>query len=203
MNIDVDFSNPLWITSQVFAFIAFIFSVWAWQVKDKIKMMFLVGIFSLALAISASFLSNFTLGVLFGLAAIRNFVFCYLDWRVSKGKHVDRWLPYFFAGVFITATITSTVVLVYILRVETVGAWLEWLICITLIGLIIGNILKGTNLMRCSFIANRVFNIINHAYFYNIIAVIIAVSAIGSNIVFYIRQFIAGRKERKAEQAAK
>jgi hypothetical protein len=50
--------------------------------------------------------------------------------------------------------------------------------------------------MRVSFIANRAFNIINHVYFNNVIAVIIAVSAIGSNIVFYIRQLAAWMKER-------
>ena len=193
---------PLWITSQVFAFFAFIFSVWSWQVKNKIKMMLLVGIFSAFLAISASFLENYTLGVLFGLAAIRNFVFCYLDWRVSKGKFVAKWLPYAFAGLFATLTIASTVILVYILQVPSVGAWLEWLICATLLGLIIGNILKGTNLMRCSFIANRIFNIINHAHFANIIAVFIAISAIASNLIFYLREWISWTKERKAQSEA-
>ena len=198
---EINFNDPLWITSQVFAFFALIFSVWSWQVKEKIKMMFLVGTFSAFLAISASFLENYTLGVLFGLAAIRNFVFCYLDWRVSKGRKVAKWLPIFFAVVFATATISSTIILVYVVQVSTVGAGLEWLICTTLLGLIIGNILEGTNLMRVSFIANRVFNIINHVYFANVIAVIIAVAAIGSNIVFYIRQLVAWKKERKKEKA--
>jgi len=192
------FSDPFWIASQVFAFIAFIFSVWAWQVANKIKMMFLVGIFSASLAISASFLTNFSLGVLFGLAAIRNFVFCYLDWRVSKEKYVPKWLPYFFACVFIVSTVTATALLWH----TGMALWLELFICATLIGLIIGNILKGTNLMRISFIANRSFNIINHAYFYNVIAVIIAIAAIGSNLVFYLRQYLAWKKEGKSKQAA-
>jgi hypothetical protein len=126
---------------------------------------------------------------------------------------VAKWLPYFFAAVFAAATIGSTIWLVHftpefakswfevngelVFRLKSVDAWLEWLICLTLLGLIVGNILKGTALMRCSFIANRVFNIINHVHFANIIAVIIAIAAIGSNIVFYIREFIAWLKERK------
>jgi hypothetical protein len=200
MSIELRFDDALWITSQVFAFFALVFTIWAWQVKEKIKMMLLVGLFSLFLAISASLLENFTLGVLFGLAAIRNFVFCYLDWRTSKGKIVHNWLRYSFAALFAIATVSSTVVLVYFVKVDTFGAWLEWLICVTLLGLIVGNVLEGTNLMRVSFIANRVFNIINHIYFNNAIAVIIAVSAIGSNIVFYIRQLYAWQKNRSNTQ---
>jgi len=199
MSIYVDFNNPLWIISQVFAFVALILSFWAWQVKDKVKLMLLVGLFSLFLAASASFLENYTLGVLFGLAAVRNFVFCYLDWRASKGRDVRSWLRYFFAAVFAVATITSTVVLVYVVQVKTYGAWLEWMICATLIGLIIGNIQKGTHLMRISFIGNRAFNIINHIYFNNVISVIIAVTAISSNLIFYIREIVARHKERKKE----
>ncbi|MCL2838130.1 MAG: YgjV family protein [Oscillospiraceae bacterium] len=194
-----------WIVSQVFAFISFIFSFWSWQVKNKVRMMFLVGTFSAYLVLSAFFLENYTLTLLFGLAAIRNYVFCYLDWRVSTGKYVAKWLPYAFAGLFASLTIISTVVLVHILQVRTYSAWLEWLICLTLLGLIIGNILKGTNLMRISFIGNRIFNIINHAYFANIIAVFIAASSIFSNILFYIREWVghikAKRKEAKTDDS--
>jgi len=194
---EINFSDPLWITSQVFAFLALIFSIWSFQVKNKIKMMLLIGLFSMFLAISASFLENYSLGALFGLAAVRNFVFCWLDWRESRGMRVLKWLRYALAAVFAVATVTSTVILVYIIGVRTVGPWLEWLICGTLLGLIVGNILEGTNLMRISFIANRAFNIINHIYFGNVIAVIIAVSAIGSNLVFYAREFAARSKARK------
>ena len=188
----VDF--PIWIISQFFAYLALIFSVWAWQVKNKIKMMFLVGMFSLFLVISATLLWNYSLGVLFGLAAIRNFVFCFIDWRVAKGRKLPSWLAYAFAVVFAILTITATALLWH----TGMTLWLELLICATLLGLIVGNILKGTNLMRCSFIANRAFNIINHAYFMNVIAVFIAFAAIGSNLVFYLREFIAWMKKRKS-----
>jgi len=195
--IEINFSDPLWIASQVAAFIALVFMVWSFQIKKKLKMMMFLGAGTLFLAISASFLENYTLAVLFGLASVRNFVFCYLDWRTEKGKYVAKWLPYFFAGVFITLTIVPTILLVYVWRVPSVGPWLEWLICITLIGLIIGNVLEGTNIMRISFVANRAFNIINHVYFVNVIAVFIAAMAIVSNIVFYVRQLIAWQKKRK------
>jgi hypothetical protein len=193
---------PQWIVSQIFAFFALIFSFWAWQVKEKMRVLLLVGTFSLLLAASASLLENYTLGVLFGLAGIRNFTFLIIDWRISKGANVPRWVQYFFAGVFIVATVTSTVLLVYVFQVRTYAIWLEWMICATLVGLIIGNIQKGTDLMRVSFIANRVFNIINHVYFANIIAVIIAISAIASNIIYYIRQFITWKKEHNKPQTA-
>jgi len=186
----------LWWISQFFAFLALIFTIWAWQVKNKIKMMFLVGLFSMFLAVSASFLGNYSLGVLFGLAAIRNFVFCYIDWKIATGKKVFKWLAYAFAVVFAISTITATALLWH----TGMALWLELLICATLLGLIVGNILKGTNLMRCSFIANRAFNIVNHMYFANVVAVVIAICAICSNLVFYLREFIARTKEQKSNK---
>ena len=114
---------------------------------------------------------------------------------------MPRWLWYFFAGVFITATVASTVILVHIIQVDTAGVLVEWLICLTLIGLIIGNVISGTDLMRVSFILNRSFNIINHWYFVNIIAVIIACLTISSNFIYYFRQYVAWRKTQKKAKA--
>jgi len=190
---NVYFNDPLWLASQAFAILALIFSVWAFQVKKKIKLMVLTGLFSMFLAISASFLANYSLAVLFGLAAIRNFVFSYLDWRVKVGKKVPKWLPYSFAVIFAATTITATALLWH----TGMALWLEVMICLTLLGLIVGNVQKGTNLMRCSFMANRSFNIINHVYFSNIIAVVIAIAAITSNVVFYIRQWIKARGKKQ------
>ena len=201
MNIHLD--SPLWWVSQVFAFIALVCFVWGWQIKNKVKMMLLIGIASTALVVSAAFLENYSLAVLFGLAAIRNFVFAYLDWRVSRKKYVPKWLSYFFAGVFAASTITASVLFMTIPSLRQyiafggTGWWLELFIMLTLLGLIVGNILKGTNLMRVSFIANRAFNIINHVYFGNVIAIVIATFSICSNFVFYFRQFIEWRKKRK------
>jgi len=192
--------NPLWWVSQIFAFIALVCFLWGWQIKNKMRMMTLIGIASAALAASASFLGNFSLGVLFGLAAVRNFVFAYLELRVSKGKHVAKWLTYMFAGIFAFCTITATILLVHVIKVDIHSIWLEWFICATLLGLILGNILKGTNVMRVSFILNRAFNIINHIYFVNLISVIIAALAIGSNFVYYIRLFVAWIRQRNKEK---
>ena len=186
-----------WWISQVFAFLALIVMFWSFQIKDKLKMMLLLGLGTTFLAVSASFLGNWTLTVLFALASVRNYVFCYFEWRALVEKPVARWWWYFFAGVFISGTVGSTIVLVHIMQVPVSGVWVEWLICITLIGLIIGNVITGTNLMRLSFVANRTFNIINHWYFYNVIAVIIACLTISSNLIFYIRMFFAWNKERK------
>jgi len=194
---DINFSDPYWITSQVFSFIALVFMVWSFQIKNKVILMLFLGIGTTALAISAAFLGNFTLSVLFGLAAVRNYVFSYFDWRGSRGNDVPKWLYYSFAALFTALTVVSTILLVHVWHVDTFGAWLEWIICITLVGLIVGNVLKGTNLMRVSFIGNRVFNIINHVYFANVIAVIIAVLAIISNIIYYVRMFITWNKKRK------
>jgi len=199
---EIRLDDPIWIASQVFAFLALIFAIWAFQVKAKIKLLLLTGVFSTFLAVSASLLENYTLGVLFGLAAIRNYVFMYVDMRIAKGKVVKKWIHYGLAIVFAVLTIGATIVLVYIIQVPTRGAWLEWLICATLLGLIVGNVLEGTNLMRVSFVANRVFNIINHVYFNNIIAVVIAVSAIGSNAVYYTRMLVSWLKKRNKEEIA-
>jgi len=193
--------SPMWRLSQVFAFFAFIFSIWSWQMKDKVKCLFLVGMFSWLLVISAALLGNWTLSVLFGLAAVRNFVFCFFDWRGRRGKVVARKWYVIFAWIFAISTFSSTIVLVHIMRLPSVGWWLEWLICITLLGLIIGNILQGTKLMRWSFVANRVFNTINHAYFANVIAIVIAVAAILSNLLFFARMAIdKARAKRRGEE---
>ena len=185
-----------WFVSQGFAFISMIFSIWSWQIKDKVKMMFLLGMFTSFFVMSAFLLQNYTLAVLFGLAAIRNFVFCYLDWRTAKGKHVAGWLRYMFAGIFAVTTIGSTVLLVHIIQVDIVSVWLEWLIGVTLLGLVAGNIMKGTHLMRVSFVFNRTFNIVNHLYFNNVIAAIIALLSIGSILVFYIRLLVERMRNR-------
>ena len=163
--------------------------------------MLLLGLGTTFLAVSAAFLGNWTLTVLFGIASVRNYVFCYFEWRGLKERPVAKWLWYFFAGVFISATVASTIILVHIVQVPIHSVWLEWCICITLIGLVIGNVISGTHLMRGSFVANRVFNIINHWHFSNIIAVFIACMTISSNIIFYIRQLVGWLMERKKVQA--
>ena len=76
------------------------------------------------------------------------------------------------------------------------------MICLTLIGLTIGNVLKGQNVMRWSFVVNRFFNIYNHVYFGNAIAVIIAALAIGSNFVYYGRVLRGKWKDRNNTELA-
>jgi len=210
-----------WRISQVFAFLSLIVMFWSFQIKDKLKMMLLLGLGTTFLAVSAAFLANWTLTVLFGLASVRNYVFCYLEWIQLRGRLVPKWIRskkiqawgdypskvvpkwvwYSFGALFIVATIASTVILVHIMQVEVSGIWVEWLICATLIGLIIGNVTPGTHLMRISFVANRTFNIINHAYFGNAIAVIIACLTISSNIIFYVRQLVGWLRKRGEEEA--
>ncbi|MCL2629925.1 MAG: YgjV family protein [Firmicutes bacterium] len=196
---NIDFSNPMWWASQVFAFFALIFFVWGWQIKDKVKMMTLIGLASISLAASAPFLGNWSLAVLFGLAAIRNFVFAYIDSRAKKGIVYGKWVTYLFATIFAVATITATTLILTVFKdsIKVHSVWLEILICGTLLGLILGNVLAGTHLMRWSFVANRAFNIVNHVFFGNIIAVVIAGLSISSNLVFYLRQIIAYVKKRK------
>jgi len=221
--VNIHVYNQTWIISQVFAFFALITMFWSFQIKDKLKMMLLLGMGTTFLAVSAAFLNNWTLTILFAIASVRNYVFCFFEWRKLKERPVARWWWWFFAGVFISATVGSTVILVYFghlieafncgncaydlycsnpniheYGVKRHSDWLEWSICLTLIGLIIGNVIKGTDLMRISFVANRTFNIINHWHFSNIIAVFIACMTISSNIIFYIRQLVSWQKKRKA-----
>jgi len=200
------FTSWVWWISQFFALICLVFFIWCFQIRNKVKMMTLTGIGCMAFAVSAALLSNFAISGMFVLAGIRNFVFAYFDWRIAKGKRMDKWLYYFFCGFFIVTTIASTVVLnlpsvVYFLSrgyyaVSRTPIWLEVVITATLIGLIVGNILKGTNVMRISFIINRIFTIINHIFVGNLIGMIIAVCAIISNFVYYIKLFIDIKKKR-------
>jgi len=122
---------------------------------------------------------------------ISNFYFLLGDVKDVKkngasAKEVPRKIYYVFAVIFSTATIMSTTLLGHV----GYAWWLEWLICVTLVGLILGNVLRGQNVMRLSFVANRGFNIINHVAFDNPIAVIIASMAIVSNAIYYIRMLI-------------
>lgn len=190
--------DNIWRISQIFAFIALIFMVWSFQEKKKLKVMLLLGFGTFFLAISAAFLENWTLAVLFALASIRNYVFWYFDWKVSKGHHVPKSRYYLFAVIFIFATALSTALLWH----YGMALWLEVLICATLIGLIVGNVLEGQNVMRLSFVFNRIFNIINHVYFGNVIAVIIAALAIISNGIYYFRMLMAWRRGENIQAGA-
>jgi len=189
-----DVNNPLWWVSQIFALLALVFFAWGWTLRNKIKIMIFVGLGSTALAISVPILGDLSLSVLFGLAAIRNFLFAYLDWRAGKGKAVAKWLPWFFAGVFVVLTIAATTIFLTLpslqkfIAFDGKGWWLEIVICVTLIGLIIGNILQGTKLMRSSFMLNRAFNIVSHIYFGNVFAIVTDGASILSNIGYYARQ---------------
>jgi len=203
-----DTGNPLWWVSSAFALLALVFFAWGWTLRNKVKIMIFVGLGSTALAISVPILGDVSLSVLFGLAAIRNFLFAYLDWRSAKGKVVAKWLPYFLAGVFVVLTIAATVIFLTLpslqkyIAFDGKGWWLEILICVTLIGLIIGNILQGTKLMRTSFMLNRGFNIISHIYFGNVFAIVTDAASILSNIGYYARVLDAKMGKRKIEKDA-
>jgi len=207
-----DSGNPIWWVSQVFALMTLISFIWCFQIKNKVKMMLITGIGCLTFSISAFLLPtiNVSVGILFGLAAIRNFVFSFIDWRVSKGKPTARWISYVFCGFFIAANTLATILLVSLwpqltlLKDEVVTRGLPWglglaielIMSVTLTGLVLGNIMKGTDLMRVSFVVNRSFTIINHLFVNNLIGMVIAASAIISNIVYYIRFFINWIKKR-------
>ena len=187
-------SNPMWIVSQVFAFIALVFMVWSFQCKEKLRVMLLLGFGTFFLALSAAPLQNWVLASLFMQASIRNYVFFFFDWRVKRGIHVPRTYYNVAAVIFSAGIFASTIIMVHIMQVPHTNLFVEWSIAFTLVGLTIGNVLKGQNVMRLSFVVNRMFNIYNHVYFLNAIAVIIAALAIGSNGIYYIRMFLAWRR---------
>jgi len=187
-------SNPLWIVSQVFAFIALVFMVWSFQCKEKLRVMLLLGFGTFFLALSAAPLQNWALASLFMQASVRNYVFFFFDWRVKNGIHVPRKYYNISAVIFSVGIVASTIVIIHILQLPHTNYFVEWSIAATLVGLTIGNVLKGQNVMRLSFVVNRFFNIYNHIYFLNAIAVIIAALAIGSNGIYYFRMFLAWRR---------
>jgi len=187
-------SSPMWIVSQVFAFIALVFMVWSFQCKEKLRVMLLLGFGTFFLALSAAPLQNWVLASLFMQASVRNYVFFFFDWRVSRGIHVPRKYYNIAAVIFSAAIVASTIIMVHIMQVPHTNLFVEWSIAATLVGLTIGNVLKGQNVMRLSFVVNRMFNIYNHVYFLNAIAVIIATLAIVSNGIYYLRMFLAWRR---------
>ena len=79
-----------WQVSQFFAFLSLIAMFWSFQIKNKLRMMLLNGLGTSSLVISAALLGNWTLAVLFGQASIRNYVFCYFEWRTIKERPVQR-----------------------------------------------------------------------------------------------------------------
>jgi hypothetical protein len=197
--IPASINDPIWIMSQIFAFIALVFMVWSFQCKEKLNVMLLLGFGTFFLALSAAPLGNWTLASLFLQASVRNYVFFFFDWRVKRGIHVPRKYYNIAAIIFSTLIVFSTILFVHVMRVPITNYFVEWCIAATLVGLTIGNVLKGQNVMRLSFVVNRLFNIYNHVFFINAIAVIIAASAIGSNALYYIRVFVAWYRKRKKE----
>ena len=194
--------STAWIISQVFAFIALVFMVWSFQCKEKLNVMLLLGFGTFFLALSAAPLGNWTLASLFLQASVRNYVFFFFDWRVKRGIHVPRMYYNVAAVIFSTLIVFSTILFVHIMQVPITNYVVEWCIAATLVGLTIGNVLNGQNVMRLSFVVNRMFNIYNHIFFLNAIAVIIAALAIGSNGIYYLRMLAAWNKKRKNPETA-
>jgi hypothetical protein len=194
-------ANPMWILSQVFAFIALVFMVWSFQCKEKLRVMLLLGFGTFFLALSAAPLANWVLASLFLQASVRNYVFFYFDWRVKRGIATPRMWYNIAAVCFSVAIIASTIVMVHIMQVPHTNLFVEWSIAATLVGLTIGNVLHGQNVMRLSFVVNRMFNIYNHITFLNAIAVIIAALAIVSNGVYYFRRLLAWIRKKQGKSA--
>jgi hypothetical protein len=190
-------NSPIWILSQIFAFIALIFMVWSFQCKEKLNVMLLLGFGTFFLALSAAPLGNWTLASLFLQASVRNYVFFFFDLRRKKGIHVPQRYYTVAAVIFSSLIVLSTILFVHIMQVPITNYFVEWCIAATLVGLTIGNVLKGQNVMRLSFVVNRMFNIYNHVFFINAIAVIIAAMAIGSNGLYYLRLLLAWYRKRK------
>jgi hypothetical protein len=194
-------SNPMWILSQVFFFISLVFMVWSFQCKEKLRVMLLLGFGTFFLALSAAPLANWVLASLFLQASVRNYVFFYFDWRVKRGIETPRKWYNIAAVIFSVAIVASTIIMVHIMQVPHTNLFVEWSIAATLVGLTIGNVLNGQNVMRLSFVVNRMFNIYNHITFLNAIAVIIAALAIVSNGIYYFRRLVAWNRKRQGKSA--
>ena len=184
-------SLPLWIIAQGILFVAIVLQVYAFQVRNKKKTLILAGLFSACTAVSSALLLNWVVFSLMTAAAVRNFVFAYLEHRKTTGKVTPQWVLRLLL-VFFFVAFTVPVVFTHVW-------WLDWVLLAATLIIVYGTYANGIHIFRFGFVSFNSFLIVNHIVFFNIVGIIQSVLVISSIAVFYVRVFV---KKRKLQVAA-
>ena len=181
-------SLPLWIVSQVFAFIALAIIVFGMQVKRKRNTMICLALGCSMIAVSVAFLMNWVVFAIMTVAVLRNTQVAIFEHLRDKGKQINKNVEYGFLALFVVAYVVPIIF--------TWVWWVDWaLLSVSLVILLAGT-LKGIHLLRIASICYDGLMIVNHTVFFNVIGIITSSIVIGSILVFYVRYFWEKRKQK-------
>jgi hypothetical protein len=170
---------PLWIASQVFAFIALAIIVFGFQVKRKRNTMFCLACACAVIAVSVAFLENWVVFAIMAVATCRNFQVALFEHLRDKGKKINKYIEMAILALFVIAYIVPIIF--------TWVWWLDWaLLSVSLVILLAGTI-KGIHLLRVASICYESLMIVNNVRFFNIIGIVTSSISISSILLFYVR----------------
>jgi len=150
--------------------------------KVKWQTQVAVIIFNSLMSVSVALQSNWIMIGIHGLAIVRDIVFILQD----KFYPNNRKLSYSVITLFMTASI--------IVGVFTFGWWFDVLLIMASMFVDFGSWAKGIHLIRISRLTFASLAIVNFIVFFNPIAIGIQAFAITAVIIFYIKLYIARRK---------
>jgi len=185
---------PLWIVSQIFAFLALIVIVYAMVFsKTKTKTLVLIICYNALMFVSTALLSNWLLSGVYSVAIFRDLVFIWREKKHPSNKNLAVATLLFF-------WVISATVACFTINWGLPSLQLALAIVIQCLSffVIFGAWAKGVHLIRISRFTFDVFAIINYIIFQNYIAILINLFAMASIIVFYVRYFGKKRAQDKA-----
>jgi len=186
-------NDGIWVASQCVGFVALALCVWALQIKDKPKMLIVNGIACSVICASLALLQNWVVLAILAVAAIRSFIYAYIEILRRRGKKIPTWLPY----VIMVALMIATAVPV----VFTWNLWVDWVLMGISLVVIYGTVTKEIHIFRVSLLIYGGFAIVNHVYFDNIIGMVTESVQILAILVFYAMFFFAKHKNKEVVNA--
>jgi len=170
------------VLSQVFAGLALIAMLVAFQCKSPNRTLFIIAIFNTLIALSNALLYNWVVVGIFALAVLRDLVFL---WQ-RKYYPNDRGIELTTLGVFLVLSIV-------VFYFTHSGWWYSWLLQAAALFVILGSWWRGIHLIRISRVVISVVAIYNHVYFLNYTNIAVEVVSLITIVIFYIRWQRCGR----------
>jgi len=177
---------PDWITSQIIGFIAVLVGMYSLLVKRKTDTLMFGGFTSLFIALSVALLLNWVVFFISILAAVRNFLFAWFEYRKEKGREVKPQITFAAMLVFIVATIVAIAF--------TWEWWFDWILLVVTILIIYGSWAKGIHKIRIALITFDTLMIINFIIYFSILGIIMSAIFLSAGVAFYMIYFYRKRK---------
>jgi len=190
-----EISLTFWIFSQIFALIALVIIIWAFQVKSKSRTLALIVIFNSLMAASTALLGNWLMVGIYCVAALRDVVFLWREKKYPDNRNISL------------ATLLSFIIIAVAIAAFTIDWFadaplliLAVVIQIMALFIIYGSWAKGIHMVRISRISFSIFVGINHVLFLNFTGVVIEAVSITTVTIFYVRFFAKKRAYYEGEQ---